>query len=160
LKYFKHGKKGTWTDNKFGKVIIDLSRTDANIIIHHMPNIHTPLETCYYPFRLYETGLLRVHHYLGSWEQYSARSDVRRDRNKFDASAFVNFGSDYQLQGWLRRFIEIVGEQNSKDLLQHSGIIDGGNSDLPLMEQPDYGYIKVNNPDTYEAVAVVDEYAA
>jgi len=146
LKYFKHGEKGSWIDNKFGKVIIDLSRIDEKEIVFEMPNIHAPLKSCYYPFRLYETGLLRVHHYLGSWEQYSARSDVRRSRNKFDAAAFVNFGTDYQLQGWLRRFVEIVGEQNSKEILQHSGVIDGGNSKLPLMDQPDYGYIKVNPP--------------
>ena len=146
LKYFKHGEKGSWHDNKFGKVIIDLSRIDEKEITYAMPNIHSPLKSCYYPFRLYETGLLRVHHYLGSWEQYSARSDVRRSRDKFDANAFVNFGTDYQLQGWLRRFVEIVGEQNSKEILQHSGVIDRGNSNLPLTDQPDYGYIKVNPP--------------
>lgn len=102
---------------------------------------------CNYPFRLYETGLLRVHHYLGSWEQYSAREDVRRNRDKFDVSAFVNFGTDYQLQGWLKRFVETVGVEKSKLLLQHSGMIDVGKSyDLPLIDRPDYGYIKVELP--------------
>jgi|AntRauTorckE5430_2_1112549.scaffolds.fasta_scaffold00313_9 zinc transporter ZupT len=161
LKYFKHGEKGSWIHNKYGKVIIDLSRTDANIIVHDMANIHVPLESCNYPFRLYETGLLRVHHYLGSWEQYSARSDVRRHRDKFDKSALVNFGTDYQLQGWLKRFVMIVGEQNSKELLQYSGVIDRGNSNKSLMDQPDYNYIKVNPPDGIVSENVADdEYAA
>ncbi len=148
LKYFKHGEKGSWYDNHFGKVIIDLSRVDENLIVKDMPNIHTPIyEICSYPFRLYETGLLRVHHYLGSWEQYSSRVDVRRNRDKFDESAYVNYGTDYQLQGWLRRFVEIVGVEKSKKLLQHSGVIDvGKSSDLPLIDRPDYGYVKLNPP--------------
>jgi hypothetical protein len=150
LKYYKHGEKGSWHDNHFGKVILDLSRVDDKLITRDMPNIHTPIEgegMCNYPFRLYETGLLRVHHYLGSWEQYSAREDVRRNRDKFDVSAFVNFGTDYQLQGWLKRFVETVGVEKSKLLLQHSGMIDVGKSyDLPLIDRPDYGYIKVELP--------------
>jgi len=87
---------------------------------------------------------LRVHHYLGSWEQYTARSDVRRDRNKFDLSAFVNKGTDYQLQGWLKRFVEMVGVEKSKKLLQHSGIIESHHDKLPLMQQLDYGYVHLN----------------
>lgn len=140
LKYFKHGEKGSWYDNHFGKVIIDLSRIDPKEIVPDMRNIHAPLESCYYPFRLYETGLLRVHHYLGSWEQYSSKSDIRRNREKFNEAAFVNFGSDFQLQSWLKRFIDIVGVEHSKELLQYSGLIETTDSNLTLMEQPSYGY--------------------
>jgi hypothetical protein len=147
LTYFKHGEKGSWYDNHFGKVIIDLSRVDSKEIVHDMPNIHSPLDSCFYPFRLYETGLLRVNHYLGSWEQYSAKSDVRRNRAKFNEAAFVNFGTDFQLQSWLKRFVEVVGVENSKNLLQYSGVIETSEMNLTLMEQPDYGYIKVDPPE-------------
>lgn len=146
LKYFKHGEKGSWYDNHFGKVIVDLSRIDEKEIVHTMRNIHSPLDSCYYPFRLYETGLLRVHHYLGSWEQYSSKSDVRRNREKFNEAAFVNYGTDFQLQSWLKRFVDIVGVENSKDLLKYSGVIERPQSNLSLMEQPDYGYIRVEPP--------------
>jgi hypothetical protein len=146
LRYFKHGEKGSWYDNHFGKVIIDLSRIDENEIVEDMRNIHVPLDSCYYPFRLYETGLLRVHHYLGSWEQYSSKSDVRRNREKFNEAAFVNYGADFQLQSWLKRFVDIVGVENSKNLLKYSGVIEKPESNLSLMEQPDYGYIRVEPP--------------
>ena len=144
LRYYKHGEKGSWLDSKFDKVIIDLSRIEKKEIRRAMVNIHAPLNRCGYPFKYYETGLLRVHHYLGSWEQYTARSDVRRDRNKFDLSAFVNKGTDYQLQGWLKRFVEMVGVEKSKKLLQHSGIIESHHGKVPLMQQRDYGYVHLN----------------
>ena len=147
LKYYKHGEKGSWYDNHFGKVLVDVSRIDESEISRDMANIHTPLDRCYYPWRLYETGILNVNHYLGSWEQYSARVDVRRDRAKFDVSAFVNFGIDFQMQGWLKRFVTKVGAEKSRMLFQHSGIIDVGKEDDPmLMDRPDYKYVVVNPP--------------
>ena len=158
LRYYKHGEKGSWYDNRFGKVIIDISRIDGNELNRYFPNVHTPLDSCHYPFRLYETSILRVHHYLGSWEQYSSRADVRRTREKFDDLANVNFGADYQMQGWLKRFVELVGAKNAKILLQHSGKIDVGSEDmLTLMEQPEYGYVKVEPPSARSEKGEEDE---
>lgn len=153
LRYFKHGEKGTWNDNRFGKVILDLSRTEMKEIRYPMDNVHAPIRACPYPFRFYESGLLRVHHYLGSWEQYSFRSDVRRNRDKFDNFAYVNYGSDYQLQSWLKRFVEIVGVENSQELLKSAGVLDKNSKSLPpLKEQPDYGYIEVKPPQMHKVV--------
>ena len=142
LRYYRHAKRGAFWRNHFGKVIVDLSRIDKKEINRHMENIHTPHERCHYPFKPYEISLLRVNHYIESWEQYSVRADVRRTREKFDKSALVNEGVDYQLQSWLRKFVEKVGEEKSNELLQHAGFLDLGG--VPIIETE--AYIHVSEP--------------
>lgn len=152
LRFFKHAEKGAHWANYFSKVMVDLSRIDDDELTMHMLNIHQPLKSaCYYPVKLYDTGILRVQHYIGSWDEYSSKSDVRRSRSKFDETAWENDGIDYQLQGWLKRFLFTVGEERGRLLLQHSGeleiekkrrIIDGSDYvRVPVGEVGPYKYI-------------------
>jgi hypothetical protein len=64
---------------------------------------------------------LSIHHYLGTWEQYSFRSgDVRADirrRDKFDLEAAGCNLEDNSNRQWLKRFVEQVGEDLANDLL-------------------------------------------
>lgn len=127
LRYFRHASKDTWRNNHYGKVLIDLSRLEDEQITTKIDNIHVPIPSaCNYPFRPFETGIFRVHHYLGSWDVYSAKGDVRRTRDRFDLFAGLNIGVDYQLQSWLRRFVDKVGDIQSQKLLQYSGIVEMG----------------------------------
>mmetsp|Transcript_9343 Transcript_9343/g.14125 ORF Transcript_9343/g.14125 Transcript_9343/m.14125 type:complete len:92 (+) Transcript_9343:270-545(+) len=61
--------------------------------------------------------LLRVHHYLGSWEAYNSRKDIRRTREKFEEKGNVDFGSDDDIRPWLNTFIDLVGEEKAQNLL-------------------------------------------
>jgi len=148
LRYFKHADKGGWFDNHFGKAMVDLSRITNDQITTKMRNIHIPFPSeCKFPFRHYETGIFRVHHYLGSWEAYSAKGDIRRNRERFDMFAYVNEGSDYQLQSWLRKFVEKVGVKKSQKLLQYSGLLEKGKS--RLIDTEDYVVVEQNGESKY-----------
>jgi len=127
LRYFHHAQRGKFDYNHYGKVIVDLSRTHRKEIDRDMYSIHRPnYKTCLVPLKPYVDSILRVHHYLGSWEQYAARDDVRRSKERFEEFGLVNFGTDYQLQHWLRKFVERVGINKSKLLLSHTGVIEKG----------------------------------
>jgi hypothetical protein len=71
----------------------------------------------------YADSLLRIHHYLGSWEQYSARVDDRRHRGAFDkkASPATAYGPNYDIRPWLRKFVAKVGLQKAQFLLEGVG---------------------------------------
>jgi len=133
-------KKGSFDYNYYGKVIIDVSRINQKEITRYMHSIHRPLEyTCLVPLKEYDVGILRVHHYLGSWKEYSSRSDIRRNKEKFFRKSTVDGGTDYQLQQWLKKFILKVGVSKSKMLLESAGIIDYGK--VPIIHPERYTFL-------------------
>lgn len=135
LRYFHHAKRGRFNYNHFGKVILDLSRIKDRQM--RVKNIHVPNRSCRYPpLKPYAAGILRVHHYIGSFDQYFSRNDVRRSKEKFDDFGSVSDGTDRQLQKWLKRFVDIVGVEKSLDLLEHAGIIDVGTT--TIIEKEEY----------------------
>ena len=133
LRYFHHANEMTFAFNNYGKVMIDLSKINPSEITRIMSSIHRPLPcTCLEPVRPFPTSILKIHHYIGSWEQYSARSDVRRSREVYDKFASVDQGRNYDLVPWLQRFIDIVGVEKSHVLLESAGHVVTGT--VPLME--------------------------
>ena len=146
LRYFNHARKGAFGYNYYGKVIIDLSRIVESEIHDDMESIHRPLEEkCTYPLKPYKLGILRVHHYLGSWEQYSVRVDVRKTKEVYNEKRFVDDGIDLQLQHWLEKFIEKVGVTKAKKLLEKAGVVEKRES--RIIDTVDY--IKVEPPFDY-----------
>jgi len=69
-------------------------------------------------FSRIDQTLLRVHHYLGSWETYNSRKDIRRTREKFEENGNVNFGSDDDIRSWLTSFVDLVGAEKALILLE------------------------------------------
>jgi len=148
LRYFKHASKDGWSDNHYGKVIVDISRIKSDQITKDMNTIHQPIPSaCTYPFRPYETGIFRVNHYIGSWKAYSGKSDPRRSKERFEMFSSVNEGSDYQLQSWLGKFVEKIGVSNSKKLLEHSGLVDIGS--VRLIDMDGYQRVETNEESAY-----------
>ncbi len=71
----------------------------------------------------YAESVFRVQHYLGSWDAYSARNDIRRGREIFDERnnpANIT-GPSYDAQPWLKEFVSSVGESTSIALLRGAG---------------------------------------
>jgi hypothetical protein len=60
---------------------------------------------------------IAVNHYLGSWERYSGRNDLRRSREKYDMKASVNRGHDDGIRLWLRGFVQSMGTTQATKLL-------------------------------------------
>jgi len=127
VRYFHHGKRAEFGMNRYGKVLVNLKKTPWIELDRDMYSIHQPNSpSCTQPLKPYINGILRVHHYLGSWEQYISREDVRRSREKYEEGNSANHGEDYQIQDWLHRFVQVVGVEKSKKLLHYAGIIDNG----------------------------------
>jgi len=126
LHNYHHDRKGwsQWHDARGGKFIVDVSRAEEVEISTRVNDKDyddtKPLESCPHPsWKSYETGLLRVHHYLGSWEEISSRYELDSDsRDSYDTLAFISRGVDYQLQSWVLKFVDIVGVETSKKLLE------------------------------------------
>jgi len=147
LRYRSHAKKGAWKHNSYDKSIIDVSRISTanleNILDPHRPvgtcseyRTRDYIDTPDSMFRAQKGSkrkkkrsipppkisridqtLLRVHHYLGSWEAYNSRKDIRRTKEKFEEKGNVDFGSDDDIRPWLNTFIDLVGEEKAQNLL-------------------------------------------
>jgi len=148
LRFLKHAWKGGWSDNHFGKVMLDVSKIKSDKMTSNMRNVHQPVPSeCAYPFRPYETGIFRVNHYIGSWEAYSSKHDPRRSKERFEMFSSVNEGADYQLQSWLGKFVEKVGISKSKQLLEHIGVIEI--EPTRLIDMDGYQRVKKNEEPKY-----------
>mmetsp|Transcript_953 Transcript_953/g.1878 ORF Transcript_953/g.1878 Transcript_953/m.1878 type:complete len:485 (-) Transcript_953:498-1952(-) len=128
LRYRKHAMKGAWDHNLYDKSIVDVSRIpwDKFEMIY---DPHRPLLPCRkirtpeYDLMLsritrFDQTLLRVHHYLGSWDSYSSRDDSRRTKERYDQLGNVDYGDDNDIRPWIGKFVEVVGEESAKLLLQ------------------------------------------
>jgi len=128
MRYFRHSQLSQ--ENKYinglQKVLLDVSKS-KNDFLEQFFTIHRPSRKmcpkAYYLPEHYADSLLRVHHYLGSWEQYSARQDDRRHRDAFDKKANVanSFGPNKDIVSWLRKFVAKVGVQKAQYLLEGAG---------------------------------------
>ena len=129
LRFRKHAPLGDFKRNRYPKTIIDVSRLG-------MPDLkwvndpHMPLKARYPK----EMKLLKVadsplvvRHYVGTWEQFTFRDDVRdhdghRDASeKFKEYRDMDFGDDDGVRPWLEEFVQNVGSETAMNLLQGVG---------------------------------------
>ena len=110
------------------KTIMDVSviRSTDMIFHRHAHSIHRPsIESCrqmklrpdFDSIRLYP---LTVNHYVGSYERYIGRDDVRRNEEVYRRKASVKSGGkdDDWMMGWLGSFIETHGQGRVSMVLQ------------------------------------------
>ncbi|KAL7574923.1 hypothetical protein ACA910_010750 [Epithemia clementina (nom. ined.)] len=124
LQFVQHARKSDFSVNKFGKVMMDVSQLSSTATaINAKPprNIHRPwLEYCGPSAKPLWRSMLRLNHYLGSWERYSSRNeDARRSKAYWEQTAFLNGGQACQdsTLHWLTWFIDKVGHDRAKVLL-------------------------------------------
>ena len=89
-----------------------------------------------FPYHDFSDAALTVHHYVGTFEQYFAKDDGRRTKEVFKKLAFHDHGKNYQMQDWLKQFVDKIGVERSERLLRTAGIIDHGKT--MLMDMLDY----------------------
>lgn len=133
LSYFHH--ENLTSLGLFGKqkVLMDVSRIHPSLLQPtKVFSIHTPImrprHVCpinYFTHKAYSESILRVHHYIGSWESYSSKVDVRRDKEIFNERASVSAGPIYDVKGWYDQFQKIMGGKNiANQMLAGAGIIE------------------------------------
>lgn len=144
LRYLRHHptplrREGTRKLNGLAKVLVDVSRIPAeDLEPGKMRSIHRPFVDLCPDGNIgpeeYVDSILRINHYLGSWEAYSSRQDVRRSRGEFDRkNAAATGGPSRDILPWLKSFIESVGARKAGLLLEGIGEMNGvvSNGDLP-----------------------------
>jgi hypothetical protein len=119
VRFVQTAPKTTFYPSKWGKVMVDVSRLSAATLATKPKSSHRPFRECPKPLRAFEEAILHANHYLGSWERYSARSDVRRSRRAFEERAYFAHGMacEMHMEDWFPRFVEDFGVAKAKYLL-------------------------------------------
>lgn len=70
-----------------------------------------------------------IHHYLGDWDSYSYRDDIRggkggkRNYESWKAKGLKSFSVDDEIRPWIQGFVSTMGEETAKILLADVGVI-------------------------------------
>eukprot|EP00797_Seminavis_robusta_P035035 Sro858_g211840.1 n/a (265) ;mRNA; r:21336-22130 len=132
IRWFYHAHYSEFDRNGLAKTILDLSR--VQIPKPHFPNPvnpHRPFQDlCRDPKRILdinEHALLRVHHYLSTWETYSFRNDSRkggeRSREAWEFRALhARDGPTMDIVAWLQGFVHQYGLETATQLLEGAGV--------------------------------------
>lgn len=140
-----------------GKNLLNIKRIPA---LKHYSSVHHVSSMCPDPNKMrtvnhVKKSLVRVHHYLGSQEQYFFRSDPRerpsnntstkkgvtnvayftRTRGRYSALSRVANYPDHGARAWIKGFIQKVGMEKAKELLNGVGQVgyEGEPSELNWM---------------------------
>ena len=127
LRWRWHGGRGYKRRNKISKAIIDVSRVDASWFIPTTEvMVHLPVKHYCNVENLWLLNLhspLVMHHYGGTWEQWSHRRDSRGTRTKenYNKMAYEDGGVDDNIRPWLRQFVQRMGNVTAQELLRGVG---------------------------------------
>jgi Glycosyl transferase family 2 len=115
------------------KVIVDVSVVDRSNDMFkkpfsiHRPSNHLCRRIDQLEFRQLQRYPITVNHYTGSWERYFAKNDTRRSERAYNAKAHVAAGHDNWMSRWLSGFVNHVGTERAKELLQEY-VVDSNTS--------------------------------
>ena len=116
-----------------GKSLLDVSKIPDLDTKHYVNRPLTPfsphsiLPMCADPY-VHKNTFIRVNHYIGSWEYYSFRSNdgrkgANKNRDKWEADSAAKGGkAGDEIRAWMDGFVRRFGEQESKYLLEGSGL--------------------------------------
>lgn len=117
--------------NGAGKALLDVSRVSNGMLLLENVNAHRPIrQLCTNEamwIRISESPLV-IFHYVGTYEQWILRDDVRSKRTSmlYSEMAAVNHTEDVDTHLWLLDFIQALGEQSAAELLADVGKVRKG----------------------------------
>lgn len=129
LQWRWHAGRGMKKVNKISKSILDVSRVDSSLFVPtdqvmvHLPSkTHCRGEEHLWVLNSYSPII--VHHYAGTWEQWSHRKDTRGRRTK-EKYALLQYDktTDDHIRPWLQQFVNQVGIWQARNLLRDVGKI-------------------------------------
>jgi hypothetical protein len=119
--------RSTEDGHVLAKSLIDVSQVER----HHLDgkaNAHKALvEMCKSNSWIAYTLPIGIHHYLGSWEQYSYRDDARDGGDAHSYETWQRKGSalvstDDEIRPWIGGFVNMVGNATALSLLEGAGL--------------------------------------
>ena len=121
FRFVQHANINNFEKNRFGKVLVDLSRIPHETVMRRPRSPHRPYaDYCGYSWVKHpEQALFYLYHYIGGWEEYSLRSDNRRNQIEWQQRAYITdeVNCKARMWSWLPRFIQQVGETRAQYLL-------------------------------------------
>lgn len=120
LRYKIHAGTMNFPANKFGKVMVDLSRLTGDQVREWPKNIHRPFKpACPRPVVWYAEAVFALNHYTASWERYSSRHDLRRTCQAWMKMAYFQEGNSchQRIHEWFPRFVKQMGKRRAQYLL-------------------------------------------
>jgi hypothetical protein len=127
LKWHHHAAATNYQHNRISKTIVDLQLVDWPDL-QPVESIHRPLQSCSRrKLHIRPTEqLLLIHHYIGSWSQYSFRKNDARLGNERSMAMYVNAaalteGTSSDIVPWLGGFVQAVGLPEAQRLLTGVG---------------------------------------
>mmetsp|Transcript_28107 Transcript_28107/g.68348 ORF Transcript_28107/g.68348 Transcript_28107/m.68348 type:complete len:519 (-) Transcript_28107:234-1790(-) len=150
MRWRYHSGRGAKKTNKISKSLLDVSQIESDLFVpHEQVMVHLPSKKyCHTggaPSHLAKTstskdggggGLeqhlwvlnahspLVVHHYSGTWEQWSHRKDTRGKRTweNYQKMAY-DAATDDTVRPWLQQFVDQVGSWTARQLLDGVGMV-------------------------------------
>ncbi|KAL3904202.1 MAG: hypothetical protein SGARI_005025 [Bacillariaceae sp.] len=131
IRFVQHAKVGN-RFNGLKKNLVDVSRVEEQYIngtTSLPPNVHRPIvQYCTRQNYFYgQYPIFRLNHYLGSWERYNSRVDARDGHEKSEKAykerALVAEQTTDDLRPWLKLFVDRVGDERARHLLEGVGVI-------------------------------------
>lgn len=121
LQFFHHYQKGS-NLNRAGKCIVDVSRLQR-FEVKNPHNINIECSHGIASFPEHYTSFFRVNHYSSTKEIYLAQDGVTRIDKHFDRKSNASHSATYEMQGWLDKFVDVVGEEEAMKFLDGAGRI-------------------------------------
>jgi len=127
--------------NKAGKAILDLSRVPTQRMVYGQADVHRPNDELCSENQVWTMNIhspLILHHYIGSLEQFTFRSDVRHGKRTYEEylsyqTVHAGVVNVWETRRWLIDFISTVGVTTAAYLLDGAGLIE---TDAPPVEDP------------------------
>jgi hypothetical protein len=123
------------------KVIIDVSVVKRTNDMFNKPfSIHRPSKylcrrIAQLDFKQLQRYPITVNHYTGSWDRYFSKNDTRRSERAYNTKAHVAAGRDTYMAPWLMGFVNHVGLDLAKELLDEYVIDQPSSTTIVESEQ-------------------------
>ena len=132
LRWRTHTSAQDYKKNRISKTILDLKRVSPQDLVP-VDSIHLPIRRFCTQRKLHTRAphsLLKIHHYLGTFEQYTYRENDARLGNERSVAqfqyqqSFHNPETDDDIRPWLSGFVQQQTKDGAAQLLHRVGQLD------------------------------------
>ena len=150
IEFTFHGELNDHKLNKAGKALVDVSRIPSTSFVVEQTDVHRPVRDYCGEKEVWTANidsLLVLQHYIGTFEQWSFRSDPRlsRTKDRFDFYKTIDTFSDHSIEDWLEDFVNKVGSHRAKDFLEGVGKVTSRNVSAAGLSEKIYSNLIQSN---------------
>lgn len=151
LRWIWHGPLHDIQVNKAGKALVDVAKIPFTSFEIEQSDPHRPVRDYCSQDGVWIKNVnspLVVHHYVGTFQQWSFRLDPRgvRSVENFEAYSTLNVSQDNSISDWVEAFVAEMGMVRARALLTGAGRIETLLQPKSLILSDEaYDYLKVTN---------------